>query len=173
MPDDPRARLSTAGPWTTVAVVGYSNRMLTYVIPCGGAKLDHAAPARQLYVGQMFRHTLTSVEALAAGDEAAGLGPVRVLILSARHGLVELDTVLDPYEQRIDKPGAVTVDTVAAQALALGIDWGQGEVYSLLPAPYRRLLDEALRRHDVYLQDVYEATGGIGDQRHVNAVIAA
>lgn len=146
--------------------------MLTYVIPCGGAKRDHAAPAHDLYVGQMFRHTLASALAIAAADVAAGVGPARVLILSARHGLVTLDTVLAPYEQRIDQPGAITVDELADQALALGIDWGQDEVYTLLPTAYRQLLDQALRRHDVYLQDVYEATGGIGDQRHVNAVIA-
>lgn len=143
---------------------------ITYVIPCGGAKLDHAAPARDLYIGQMFRHTLTNVTALAAGDVAAGLGPVRILVLSARYGLVDLDTVLDPYDLRIGDPGSVDVDTLTAQALALGIDWG-AQVYGLLPKAYLARLDQALRALDVYIQDVYEATAGIGEQRRVNSIV--
>lgn len=144
---------------------------ITYVIPCGGAKLDHAAPGRALYVGQMFRHTLTRVEQLAALDEAEGRGPARVLILSARYGLIDPDQVIEPYDQRMDAKGSVTAEVIAEQALAFGIDWG-AQVYALLPRPYLARLDEALRTHDVYVQDVYEATAGIGEQRRVNAIIA-
>jgi hypothetical protein len=146
------------------------HRPLIYVIPCGGAKLDHPAPARDLYLGQHFRHALTNVERLAALDEQEGRGPVRVLILSARHGLVELDTVLDPYEQRINAPGAVTAADLTAQALALGIDWG-AEVYAVLPRPYLVRLDQALRELDVYVQDIYEGTASIGEQRRVLSII--
>lgn len=143
---------------------------ITYVIPCGGAKLDDASPARDLYIGSMFRHTLANVERLAGMDEAEGRGPARVLILSARHGLVQLDDVLEPYDQRMDAAGSVPADTLAGQALALGIDWG-AEVYALLPRPYLSRLDAALRTLDVYVQDVYEATGGIGEQRRVNSIV--
>lgn len=74
--------------------------MNTYIIPCSDAKLAHAAPARHLYTGTQFRHTLRAVEAmLEPGD--------RVLVLSALHGLVALDTVLHPYEQRMGAPGSV------------------------------------------------------------------
>jgi hypothetical protein len=138
--------------------------MITYVIPCGGTKTDHAAPARDLYTGSMFRHTLNAALAMADGDDA------RVLILSARHGLVELDTVLAPYDQRMDAPGAIAADAVAAQAAALGVG---RDVYALLPRPYLSTLDAALRQLGVWVQDVYEATAGIGEQRHVNAVCAA
>lgn len=144
---------------------------ITYVIPCGGRKLDHAAPARALYVGSMFRQTLDRVLQCAALDEAEGLGPVRVLILSARYGLVRLDDVLEPYEQRMDAPGSVSADTLAGQARALGIDWGAA-VYALLPRPYLARLDEALRTLDVYVQDVYEACTGNLQQKRVNVSIA-
>lgn len=150
--------------------------MIDYVIPCGGAKLDRAAPARDLYTGSMFRHTLTNVERCAAGDEAAGLGPVRILILSAKYGLVQLDDVLEPYDLKMGKTGSVTAETLAEQAYALGIDYG-AEVYALLPKRYLQRLDEALRTLYVYVQDVYEACGGpdgrdgIGPQRRVNAII--
>lgn len=142
---------------------------ITYVIPCGGAKLDTPAAARDLYTGAMFRHTITAAQTEAARNTQQGT-PARVLILSALHGLVELDTILAPYDQRMDQPGSIDAATLAAQALTLGIDWGS-DVYTLLPGAYYRRLDEALRTLDVYPQDVYEATGGIGDQRGVNRVV--
>lgn len=143
---------------------------ITYVIPCGGAKLAHAAPAAELYVGSMFRHALVNVERRASMDEDEGRGPARVLILSALHGLVELDTVLAPYDLRMGDPGSVTAETLAAQALALGIDWGS-QVYAFLLREYLARLDEALRTHDVYVQDVYEACRGNGDQRRVLSIV--
>jgi hypothetical protein len=143
---------------------------ITYVIPCGGAKTDRPAPARDLYLGQHFRHALTNVQRMIALDEAEGRGPARLLILSARHGLIEPDTVLAPYDQRMDAPGAIGVPELTAQAQALGIDWGS-DVYALLPRPYLARLDEALRALDVYVQDVYEGTGSIGEQRRVLSII--
>lgn len=143
---------------------------ITYVIPCGGAKLNRRAPARELYVGSLFRHTLDNAERSARLDAETLRRPARVLILSALHGLITPDTELDPYDLRMEQPGSVTAATLAAQAAAFGIDWGS-EVYALLPRPYLARLDEALRTLDVYVQDVYEGCGGNGDQRHVNAVI--
>lgn len=144
-------------------------RGITYVIPCGGRKLDHAAPAAELYVGQHFRHALTNVQRLAEQDAADGQ-LARILILSALHGLVELDTVLEPYDQRMDQPGSITAEVLAEQALAFGIDWGSA-VYAFLPRPYLARLDEALKTLDVYVQDVYEACAGIGDQRRVLSIV--
>ncbi len=142
---------------------------ITYVIPCGGMKLDRAAPAAELYIGSMFRHALVNVERLAAMDEDEGRGPARVLVLSALHGLVGLGSVLEPYDLRMDAPGSVTVETLTAQALDLGIDWGS-QVYAFLPRAYLARLDEALRTLNVYMQDVYEACRGNGDQRRVLSI---
>lgn len=151
---------------------------ITYVIPCGGAKLDRPAPARELYTGSMFRHTLTCVLAAAEKDETAGFGRSRVLILSALHGLVQLDQVLEPYDLRMGAPGSVTADRVREQATALGMVWGDGEddrpgeVSALLPHKYFRVLDDALRDLYVYPSDVYEGCRGIGEQRRVNVHVA-
>lgn len=133
----------------------------TYVIPCGGEKATTARAARDLYTGQMFRHTLATVLNLAADDDA------RVMILSARYGLVDLDTVIEPYEQRMDRPGAIGPDDLTVQAVTADLG---SEVYAFLPRPYLSTLDAALRPLGIWVQDVYEATAGIGDQRHVNAV---
>jgi hypothetical protein len=139
---------------------------ITYVIPCSAGKLGRPAPARDLYTGPMFRHTLAAAQASAA----AGTRPARILILSALHGLVGLDTVLAPYDCKIGQPGSVTPAVLAAQALALGIDWGS-DVDALLPAAYFAVLNEALRTLDVYAREVYEAAPGIGYQRNVNACV--
>lgn len=53
-----------------------------YIVPCGGEKTDHAAPARDLYTGQMFRHTLAAAQAQLAYTGG------RVLILSDRKSVV-------------------------------------------------------------------------------------
>lgn len=145
--------------------------MIAVIIPCSGDKLDHAAPARDLYTGTMFRHTLAAAEKTATDARADGENAI-VLVLSARYGLVTLDRVLDPYEQRMDQPGAIPAIEVARQALALGIDWGD-EVYAFLPAAYFKVLHEALWAIDVYPQPVYEAAPGIGYQRGVNANVVA
>jgi hypothetical protein len=145
---------------------------ITYVIPCSGRKLPTAAPAAELYVGQMFRHTYERAVECARLDQAGGLGPARVLILSARYGLITPERVIDPYDQKMGSPGSIDVKTLAEQAVALGIDWGCGGVYGLLPRPYLARLDAALRTLDVFVQDVYEGCGGIGEQRRVNALIS-
>lgn len=152
---------------------------ITYVIPCGAGKLDHAAPAGELYTGSMFQHTYENVARLAADDRASGRGPVRILILSALHGLLDVDQVVEPYELKMGAAGSVTAERLREQATALGMGWGDGddwadrpgEVYALLPKAYLRVLDEALRELYVYVQDVYEGCGGIGEQRRVNAII--
>ena len=58
-----------------------------YLIACSAAKLDHRAPARDLYTGQAFRFAM----------QAASRAGAEVWILSALHGLVHPDTELDPY----------------------------------------------------------------------------
>ena len=57
-----------------------------YLIACSMAKLDHAAPAAQLYTGQAFK---LAMKAAAGAD---------VLILSALHGVLEPDDVINPYD---------------------------------------------------------------------------
>lgn len=58
-----------------------------YLIACSQSKLDHAAPAAQLYTGQAFR--LSMAAAMAADAD--------VLILSALHGVLQPDDIIEPY----------------------------------------------------------------------------
>lgn len=61
------------------------------LIGCGARKLDHAAPARDLYTGPLFRAARTYAE-------ASGLPWA---ILSARYGLVMPEQVIEPYDYRL------------------------------------------------------------------------
>nr|WP_069162945.1 DUF6884 domain-containing protein [Nocardia altamirensis] len=47
--------------------------------------------------------------------------PERVRILSGRHGLLDPATEIAPYNQRIDAPGAITVDQLRDQARQLAL----------------------------------------------------
>jgi len=64
-----------------------------YLIACSAAKLDHAAPATQLYTGQAFK--LAMAAAARAGAD--------VLILSAMHGAVDPAEILAPYDRALSK----------------------------------------------------------------------
>ena len=61
------------------------------LVSCVKSKLEHRAPARDLYTSALFRGARCSVE------RSCG----RWFILSALHGLVDPDEVLEPYEKTL------------------------------------------------------------------------
>jgi hypothetical protein len=138
---------------------------VTYVVACGASKLGSAAPARELYCSPHFHYVLRAAEESAVWDQRAGWS-VQVLILSAQHGLIDPTAVLEPYNTRLGDPEAITPRQLTAQARRRGLAWPH-QVYALLPRDYCTILCAALRPLDVWPQDVFEGTGGIGEQRRV------
>jgi hypothetical protein len=61
------------------------------LVSCVKSKLPHPAPARDLYTSALFRGARCSVERSCDGW----------FILSAEHGLVSPDEVLEPYEKTL------------------------------------------------------------------------
>lgn len=61
------------------------------LVGCAAQKLQHPAPARDLYISQLFRKASAYAEATCD----------RWYILSAKHGLVHPDTVIEPYDMRL------------------------------------------------------------------------
>jgi uncharacterized protein DUF6884 len=59
------------------------------VVGCGAAKLDHPAPAADLYTGGLYR------ACRAYAEHAVG----EWVILSALHGIVTPETILEPYDK--------------------------------------------------------------------------
>lgn len=65
-----------------------------YLVGCGKAKLDVAAPAKDLYQGALFKKSRAYVEhKMIEGDEW--------YILSAKEGCVHPDDAVDPYDQTL------------------------------------------------------------------------
>jgi len=83
-----------------------------YLVACSAAKLDHAAPAAQLYTGQAFRLAMAAAARVNAD----------VLILSAQHHVIEPDQTLAPYNRALS----------AMSRLERRI-WAQHAAYKLLP----------------------------------------
>lgn len=65
--------------------------MIIGLVGCAAQKLKRPAPARDLYVSQLFRKSSAYVEQHAD----------RWFVLSAKHGLVHPDTTLEPYNVRL------------------------------------------------------------------------
>lgn len=61
------------------------------LVGCVKSKVDHSAPAQDLYTSPLFRGRRAAVERTCD----------RWFVLSALHGLVEPDDLLDPYDQTL------------------------------------------------------------------------
>lgn len=64
------------------------------LVACGSRKLDHAAPAGELYVGPWFSKAARYVKEVLKTDWA---------IMSAKHGLLDPTQVIEPYDVSLSK----------------------------------------------------------------------
>lgn len=127
------------------------------VVPCSGAKLEHAAPAEKLYHG-----TLTTMGLAAAASVVQSFADTRVVILSALHGLVDPDRVLAPYDVKMGDPGSITTEQLAEQLRATGAR----RVIALTPNGYTAALVAACMAAGLELPEAPLAgSRGIGEQR--------
>lgn len=101
------------------------------LLPCCGKKLQHAAPARDLYASPWFRLMRQWIE-----QQGLPWG-----IVSARHGLVMPDAVLEPYEQRLTARDRAAFERwrVATHAQIVR-KWPRARIVSLLPGLYATCL---------------------------------
>lgn len=136
----------------------YAEKYPVVVIPCGGKKLTEPAPAGDLYIGSQHRLARQAADTLARNLGA------RVLILSAKHGLLDLETVVEPYDMTIDHPNAVTAQDVAHQLI--GMD--ARTIIALTPKGYTNLLRG---RVGTRIEDRLAGTSGIFEQRTILSTI--
>jgi hypothetical protein len=88
------------------------------LLSCSKSKLDHAAPAQELYsASPMFKKTL---------EYGKSLKPDKMYILSAKHHLVPLNKKLAPYDKTLKEMPADEKEAwgeeVAKQMKSSGID---------------------------------------------------
>jgi len=101
------------------------NRPDVVVIACGARKQAAPCPAKDLYVGSLFR----------LARQAAEADGRRWLILSAKHGLVDPSTTLEPYDATI-----TTRADLARLANLVATQPDPGPVEAWLPARYTAAL---------------------------------
>src|SRR5262249_43821273 len=78
------------------------------LVGCSKRKLPRAAPAAQLYASRLFR----------LASQVCSLRYNRWFILSALHGLVEPDEIIEPYDRTLQEMDSVGRQAWAAQVLA-------------------------------------------------------
>lgn len=130
------------------------------IVPCGARKRDRPAAAKDLYISPYHRLCLRAAHALTA--------PGNIRILSGQHGLLDLDTVIEPYNLRLGDPGSVTVDDILGQATDAGII-DAPNVVALAGNDYARMVTATWP----YARTPLAGSRGIGDQQHRLARIAA
>jgi cytoplasmic iron level regulating protein YaaA (DUF328/UPF0246 family) len=79
------------------------------LISCVKKKLNTPAKAKDLYISTLFKMNLAY---------AATLRPDSIFILSAKHGLVELAHILEPYELTLNTMKKDEIQKWAAKVLA-------------------------------------------------------
>lgn len=131
------------------------------LMACSATKLTHAAPALDLYRGVMYGTFRANVQAAARPH---------VVILSALHGFVASDSVIEPYEQRMTLARAESI--LASVDDFMRLDWPSAinEVMLAGGADYRRVMRAAVTRLFARgalsaAATVSETSGGIGYQR--------
>ena len=78
------------------------------LISCVSKKLPHPARAEEMYVSPLFKFNL---------KYARQLKPDAIYILSAAHGVLELDTRIDPYNKTLNNMPAAERKAWAAKVL--------------------------------------------------------
>jgi len=125
------------------------------LISCVKKKLSSRARARDLYVSPLFRLNI---------EYAHALKPDAIYILSALHGVVDLDTEVEPYELTLN-----TMKSPAIQAWAEGVlvqlgertDFERDHFVFLAGQKYRKFLIPKLRSFEVPMEGLT-----IGRQLH-------
>ncbi len=111
------------------------------LIACCKQKLNHAAPARDLYISPLFKKSRAWIETRV--DAWA--------ILSARHCLVLPDQVLEPYDQQLTDLSLVNRDRWGEEVQRQILDeWDEDAIFMILAGEeYKR----AVKRLP-YVEDV-------------------
>jgi len=106
------------------------------IVACGARKAACLeAPAGEMYVGSYHRAARRAADALTTSG-------TRVMILSARYGLLDLHDRILRYEMRLGQRYSITAQGLREQAEQLGLA-DAGEVIVLAPSAYAALAAHA------------------------------
>ena len=77
------------------------------IVACGTKKRKEKSPAWKLYTGSYFQLCLRCASKWAKRKD--------IYIISAKHGIVTLDTELEPYDTHITSEDAVDINVIKSQ----------------------------------------------------------
>jgi cytoplasmic iron level regulating protein YaaA (DUF328/UPF0246 family) len=123
------------------------------LISCVSTKLDTKAKAKDLYISPLFKMNYAYAKSLA---------PSAIYILSAKYGLVDPETTIDPYDETLNtmKSGQVkdwAIDVI--DQMEGKINFQKDEIIFLAGERYRKFLMPLCRNAKVPLEGL-----GIGKQ---------
>jgi hypothetical protein len=128
---------------------------MNVIVACGASKQTLPCPAGEMYTGGYHRACLEYALTLAPREN--------VFILSARYGLLALDTVIEPYDQRMKRNNPkfwarvwIQLDEAGAHA---------SELVLLCGADYREPLRSLWQVKGWPVSAPLEGIGGIGKQK--------
>jgi hypothetical protein len=116
------------------------------LISCVKSKLGLPDQAKDLYISTLFKSNLAY---------AKSLKPDAIYILSAKHGLLELDQVIAPYEMTLNKFSESEKKAWAKRVLtdlSQKADLQKDQFIFLAGLNYRKYLVPALKNVDVPLE---------------------
>ncbi len=116
------------------------------LISCVSKKLPHLASAQDLYVSPLFRLNL---------QYARKLQPDAIYILSAKHGLLDLDNDVEPYNLTLNDMATRQVQAWAEQVLEQikqRADLSRDHFVFLAGLKYRKFLVPRLVSYEVPMQ---------------------
>lgn len=117
------------------------------LIACGSRKADHRVPARDLYLGDLFRKSLRYAEEVLRAD--------KIFVLSAKHELLPLDVAVAPYDMTLNRMSSGEVQgwaTRVLQQLRDEADLENDRFTFLAGETYRKYLVPFIRHYDVPME---------------------
>jgi hypothetical protein len=127
-----------------------------FIVGCGATKRTAPAPAADLYLGPLYSAALGYARKCAPDYD--------IRILSAKHGLLDLDAIVAPYNTRWSDSDAMSVYKLTKQ---LEYEWRTRTHFVMLcAAPYcTRFLDAYREHYKAHAQFQAPLQGlGIGEQ---------
>jgi len=122
------------------------------IVGCGKRKIEGIHPAADLYDSVYFQLKLEYARKIADSEDS-------IMILSGKHGFLHLDEMIESYNQPIDRPGGVTLETLHQQARDMNV-LGENTVVVLGGKQY------VSRARRLWADCEAPLRGGIGEQQH-------
>ena len=123
------------------------------LISCASKKLPHKARAKNLYISPLFKLSLRY---------AKSLNPSKIFILSAKHGLLDLEKRIEPYDETLNDMSAKEVRKWARKVIRQSgrvANLNKDQIILLATEKYRKYLIPHFTNYKVPLKGL-----GIGKQ---------